>query len=98
MTKKEYCKANVAKADHVYYNMSLHGIEYGIDDYAYISRVYQPVYCGNKEVSYHRLKVRCNRDNRAYVILKEKLYNGKYSRIYLYIEDFIRANCPWCRD
>lgn len=98
MTKKQYCKDNAPIASHVYYNMSVHGVEYGIEDYIYISRVYQPVYCGEKKISYHKLKIRYDVDGIAYVVLKEKLYNGKYHNLYLYIENFIRLNSPWLTD
>jgi hypothetical protein len=75
--------------------MNIHGVEYGIENYVYLSRVYQPVYCGEKKISYHKLKIRYDIDGIAYVVLKEKLYNGKHQNLYLYIENFTRLNSPW---
>ena len=77
MTKKEYCKKNpgmAALATSAFGGYVIHGIEYGIDDYVYIT------YCvDNKILAHHRLKIRYS--NRPYVLL-----HGRR----LHFDDFLR--------
>lgn len=94
MTKKDYCLQNQAVAGHDYYRMYLHGIEYGIDDYAYISRFYKETLCGKSKVSFHKVKIRYDVDGNPYVNITEKLWNGAKHRIYVQLNNFIRLNCP----
>lgn len=91
MTKKEYCLNNEAVAVHDYYKIQIHGIEYGINDYIYLSRIYQKTVCGKSCVSFHKLKINYDVNGLAYINLTEKYFNGKKHRIELYLDDFIRT-------
>lgn len=95
MTKKEYCLSNEPIAYHDYYRMQIHGIEYGIDDYAYVSRLYQPTYCGETKVMFHKVKINYDVDGIAYIIINERKFDGKRHKLYLNLDNFIRVNSPW---
>ena len=41
MTAKEYCCTHAPIATHDYWNSYIHGVEYGINDYVYISEMLQ---------------------------------------------------------
>lgn len=67
MTKKEYCNNNpgmAALATSAFGGYVVHGIEYGADEYAYIT--YQ---INNKILSYHKLLIRYNAHSAAYVVI-----------------------------
>lgn len=91
MTKKEYCLSNEAIACHDYYRMQIHGIEYGIDDYAYISRLYQKTDCGKTSVMFHKVKINYDKDGNAYVNITERKFDGKKHVISLSLDSFIRV-------
>ena len=79
MTKKEYCKNNpgmAALATSAFGGYVVHGVEFGIDDYIYIT--YQ---IDNKILAYHKLLIRYNAHYAAYVII-----NGNR----FYLNDFLR--------
>lgn len=85
MTKKEYFMNNVPCAElPLTYTMSyvLYGVEYGINDYAYIA--YK-----NKGIikSYHKLMLHYTAKSIAYVVLHGKrLHMSEFGRIwYIYI-------------
>lgn len=78
MTKKEYCNNNPGMAilaTSAFDGYVIHGIEYGIDDYVYITyRV------DNKIMAYHRLKIHYG--NRTYVLLHgRRLHFTDFSRL-----------------
>jgi hypothetical protein len=89
MIKKDYCLKNEAIAVHNYYKIQIHGIEYGIDDYVYLSRLYQ------KSVSFHRVKINYYADGGTYIKVTETLLNGKKHVITLALNDFIRVASGW---
>lgn len=95
MIKKDYCLQNNAVASHNYYEMYLHGYEYGINDYAYITRMYQKTVCGEKCVSFHKVKVKYDTDGNAYVNITEKYFNGKKHTLTLWLDDFWRIGELW---
>lgn len=95
MTKKEYCLNNEPIAAHDYYCMYIHGIEYGINDYVYISEIYQPEYCGKKAVRFHKVKIYYDYDSDPYVILNNYTYDGKRKKIYLSLNNFICKDSGW---
>ena len=67
MTKKEYCKKNpgmAALATSAFSGYVVHGIEYGINDYAYIT--YET---DNGIQAYHKLIIRNTMSGGAYVLL-----------------------------
>lgn len=66
MTKKEYCKENpgmAALATSAFGGYVFHGVEYDIDDYAYIT------YQTDKILAWHKLKIRYNAHGAAYVVI-----------------------------
>lgn len=95
MTKKEYCLNHEAIACHDYYRMQIHGIEHGIEDYAYISRLYQKTCCGAIHVMFHKVKIYHDADGDAYIIINERKFDGSNNRLTLYLDKFIRTNSPW---
>lgn len=95
MTRKEYCLNNEAIACHDYYRMQIHGIEFGIDDYAYISRLYQKRLCGATCVMFHKVKIRYDMDGNAYVNITERNFDGKKHVISLMLDSFIRVDSGW---
>ncbi len=81
MTKREYCLSHPAIAGYQISNCfwwELHGIEYGIDDVAYLS-----LRSNTGLVSYHRLRIYTTNgdDPKSYV---------KVGNTRLYLDDFIR--------
>lgn len=92
MTKREYCLNNEAIACHNYYRMQIHGFDYGTDDYAYISRLYQKTYCGKTCVMFHRVKVRWDADGMPYVSITERNFDGKKHTMNISLEDFIKVD------
>ncbi len=95
MTKKEYCLNNEPIACHDYYRMQIHGIEYGINDYAYISRLYQKTVCGKTCVMFHKVKINYDNDGNAYIIVNERKFDGRRHKLILSLDKFIRVNSPW---
>lgn len=92
MTKKEYCLTHEAIACHDYYRMQIHGIEYGINDYAYISRLYQKTVCGKTCVMFHKVKIHYDADGESYVKVNGRKFDGKREVITLNLENFIKTN------
>ena len=79
MTKKEYCKNNpgmAALATSAFGGYVVHGVEYGINDYAYIT--YET---DNGVKEYHKLIIRYTKGGEVYVLL-----NGRR----LKLSDFCR--------
>ena len=95
MTKREYCLKNEAVACHNYYRMQIHGFEYGINDYVYVSRLYQKTYCGKTSVMFHKVKINYDTDNNPYIIINARKFDGKRDRIALNLDDFIRIDSGW---
>lgn len=95
MTKKEYCLKNEAIACHDYYRIQIHGIEYGVNDYAYISRLYQKSYCGATSAAFHKVMIKYDKDGNAYVNITERKFDGKKHVIYLSLDRFIRVDSGW---
>ena len=95
MTKKEYCLNNEPVACHNYYRMQIHGIEYGIEDYAYISRLYQKTACGATSVMFHKVKINTDTDGNSYIIINERKFDGKRHKITLSLDGFIKIDSPW---
>lgn len=95
MTRKEYCLNNEAIACHNYYRMQIHGIEHGIDDYVYLSRLYQKTLCGATTVMFHKVKVRYDADGNAYINVTERNFDGKKHVISLALDGFIRVDSGW---
>lgn len=80
MSKREYCLNHPAIAGYQISNCSwweLHGIEYGIDDVAYLS-----LHTDTSLISYHRRRVYTTNDARDFV---------KVGNIRLYLDEFIRV-------
>jgi len=82
MTKREYCLNNPAIAGYQISNCfwwGCHGIEYGVEDVAYLS-----LHSDTGLVSYHRRRIYTTNgdDPRSYV----KVGNAR-----LYLDDFIRV-------
>ena len=78
MTKKEYCSKNpgvAALATSAFSAYVFHGIEFGVNDYAYIT------YQTDKILSYHKLLIRYNAHYAAYVVLGGNRF---------YLNDFLR--------
>lgn len=97
MNKKEYCLTHEPVAVHDYYYMQIHGIEYGVEDYAYISRIYKPrPVTDEKKVAFHRVKINTDSDGVSFVRLTEKTYSGKRNVLTLSLDDFIHVNSGWC--
>lgn len=96
MTKKEYCLKNEAIACHDYYRMQIHGIEYGVNDYVYLSRLYQKTYCGETTVMFHRVKINYDNDGNAYINITERNFDGKKHVISMLLDNFIRVDSRWC--
>ena len=94
MTKKEYCLKNEAIASHNYYKIQIHGIEYGIDDYVYVSRLYQKTYCGETKVMFHKVKIHCD-DEGQYIKINGRKFDGKREILTLSLDDFIKVNSMW---
>lgn len=95
MTKREYCLNNEAVACHDYYRMQIHGIEHGIEDYVYLSRLYQKRYCGATSVMFHKVKVRYDKDGNSYINITERTFDGKKHVISLSLDSFIRVDSGW---
>lgn len=95
MTKKEYCLNNEAIASHDYYRMQIHGIEYGINDYVYLSRLYQKTCCGETKVMFHKVKVYYDTNADAYIRVTERNFDGKKHIIVLSLDSFIRIDSGW---
>ena len=80
MTKKEYCKKNpgmAALATSAFSGYVVHGIEYGIDDYAYIT--YET---DNGVQSYHKLMIRRTMNGDPYILLHgRRLKLSEFCRI-----------------
>ena len=95
MTKKEYCLTHEPVACHNYYRMQIHGIEYGIEDYVYISRLYQKTVCGETSVMFHKVKINTDTDGNSYIIINERKFDGKRHKLTLAIDEFIRVDSPW---
>lgn len=78
MTKKEYCEKNPGYAVlpiSAFACYIVHGVEYDINDYAYIS--YET---DNRVQSYHKLMIDYTKDGSAFVRLHGKrLYLGEFS-------------------
>lgn len=91
MTKREYCLNHEPIAVHDYYRMQIHGFEYGIEDYVYISRLYQPTVCGKTKVMFHKVKINYDADGETYFTITERKYNGKAHKIVLGLNNFIRC-------
>lgn len=95
MTKREYCLTHEPVACHDYYRMQIHGIEYGINDYVYISRLYHPTICGATKAMFHKVKINYDADGTAYVKISERFYdNSRYTRR-LNLDSFICVDSPW---
>ena len=95
MTRREYCLNNEAIACHDYYRMQIHGIEHGIDDYVYLSRLYQKTLCGATTVMFHKVKVHYDTDGNAYINVTERNFDGKKHVISLTLDGFIRVDSGW---
>ena len=95
MTKREYCLNHEPVACHDYYRMQIHGIEYGIEDYVYISRLYQKTCCGATNVMFHKVKINYDADGNAYIIVNERKFDGSRKRLALNLDSFIRVDSPW---
>ena len=80
MTKKEYFQKNVPVAAlcisaFAYY--ALYGVEYGVNDYAYIT--YET---DNGVQAYHKLLIRCTKGGEAYILLNgQRLKLAEFCRI-----------------
>lgn len=96
MNKKDFILSNEAIASHDYYRIQIHGIIHDISDYAYLSRLYQPVYCGETKASFHKIKIRYYADGTPYIKITEKTYDGKKKNLYLKLDNFIRKDSGWC--
>lgn len=90
MSKKEFCLNNEAVAVHDYYKLQIHGIEYGINDYIYLSRLYQKNYCGEKYVKFHKVKIYSDIEGRQYFKLWMGNFDGSRSVHTFYIDEFIK--------
>ena len=96
MTKKEYCLTYEPIAVHDYYYMQIHGIEYGVENYAYISRIYKPrPVTDERKISFHRVKINTDFDGISFVKITEKTYDGKKHVLTLFIDNFIRVDSGW---
>lgn len=95
MTKKEYCLNNEAVATHNYYRMQIHGIEYGINDYVYVSRLYQKTVCGKTCVMFHKVKINYDANGEAYIIINARKFDGRRERITLNLNGFMRCYFPF---
>lgn len=95
MTKKEYCLKNEAIAGHTYYRMQIHGIESGIEDYVYVSRLYQKTVCGATTVMFHKVKIHYVSAGEAYIKITERDFSGKRHTLILSLNDFVRVNSGW---
>ena len=80
MTKKEYCNNNpgmAALATSAFSGYVVHGVEYGINDYAYIT--YET---DNGVQAYHKLVIRHARSGNPYVLLNgRRLKLSEFCRI-----------------
>lgn len=82
MTKREYCLNHPAIAGYQSGNCfwwELHGIEYGIDDAAYLS-----LHSDTGLVSYHRRRIYTTNGD-------ESRYYVKVGNIRLYLDEFMRV-------
>ena len=95
MNKKEYCLTHEAIATHNYFGMQIHGIEYGINDYVYLSRLYQKSVCGATKVMFHKVKINYDSNGESYIVVNERTFDGKRRKIYLSIDSFIRCDSMW---
>lgn len=94
MTKKEYCLTNEPVACHIYYRIQIHGFEYGIEDYVYISRLYQKTVCGKTCVAFHKVKINNDIDG-EYIVINEHNFDGRQHKMFLKLDDFVRIDSNW---
>ncbi len=84
MTTKEYCNATPPVAScNVFINeyILLHGIDYGVDDAAYISSIFGTL------TTYHRLKIHYAADGVPYIVFKDvRLYFDQFVKL---SDDFV---------
>ena len=91
MTKKEYCIKHAPIASHEYYTSHIHGVEYGINDYVYVSQKRQIKLCSNLLVwEFHKLKIYTDNNGRSYFIFVEKNYDGTQTKTRRYIDEYIK--------
>ena len=93
MTKGEYILKNEPIAVHDYYRIQIHKIK---DGYVYLSRLYQPTYCGATKVSFHKVKLRESQHGYQYIELMEKTYDGKRRHLSLNLNNFIFKDSGYC--
>lgn len=91
MTKKEHFQTHPSIGYHFYYNMYLHDYD---GKHAWISRIYQPVYCGKKAIALHKLSVKCDAMGDPYVTLIDRWYDGKKVPLRIYLNDFNMTALP----
>lgn len=89
MTAKEYCCTHAPIATHDYWNSYIHGVEYGINDYVYISEMVQEQYCGPLLLRCHKLKI-YDGDDGMYVQMPYRTFGGKIGKHRRYLDTYIR--------
>lgn len=94
MTKKEFCLQNEPIAAHDYYRMQIHGIEYGVEDYVYLSRIYQKTCCGATFAMFHKLKIYYDAGGNPYIKVNGRKFDGRRETLTLWLEHFIRVDNP----
>lgn len=77
MTKKEYCFNHNPIASHDYFVSHIHGIEYGIEDYVFVSESIQPRYCGAYEWRFHKCKIYTDVNGEMYFNIVQHDYDGE---------------------
>lgn len=97
MTKKDYCLTHEAIAVHDYYYFQIHGIEHGIDDYVYLSRIYQPrPITDEKRVSFHKLKIYTDKEGNAFIRLRDRCFDGTIRVLTLDLDNtFMFVSTGW---
>lgn len=90
MTKRKFCISNAPIATHDYYNSHIHGIEYGINDYVYVSQKRQlKLFSDLFTWEFHKLMIYTDENGEMYFNFTEKNYDGTRTKTRRYISDYI---------
>lgn len=87
MNKNEYIKTNKATHYYPYTGLMLHGIEYGIDDYAYLSQTIVEWVINGDDFSEkttttaHRVKIHYREYNDYIIVNGNRYYMNQFYRL-----------------
>lgn len=91
---EKFCRENKPIGTHQYYYYFIHGYDFGIDDYAYVSVIRQRML--TKYITFHKLKIYTDCDGEMYINLPESdITSTKQWKKRIYLNDFLRTNDAW---